>query len=283
MGYDGRVQHLVIGAGFAGLCAAIKLQEDGERDFLVVEKGPDVGGTWRDNTYPGAACDVPSQLYSFSFAHQPRLVELLLAPAGDPGLPPEGGDAGRDARPVRLRHHRRRRHVGRRPTAVAQPARRTGRRTHGHLDDAARRRRRPVRAEAARHRRDRRLPGRGLPLRPLEPRRRPHRQAGRGDRHRRVGDPDRPRAAEGRRPPRRLPAHRAVRDPAQRPHVRRLRAARAHAGCPRCAGSTAPASTGRTRPTCPASRSSRSSPCPPRSWRWPTSARGSRTRSCGRR
>jgi cation diffusion facilitator CzcD-associated flavoprotein CzcO len=65
------VDHLVIGAGFAGLCMAIKLQEDGETDFLVVERGPDVGGTWRDNTYPGAACDVPSQLYSYSFALNP--------------------------------------------------------------------------------------------------------------------------------------------------------------------------------------------------------------------
>ena len=62
------VDHLIIGAGFAGLCAAIKLEEDGERDFVVLEKGPDVGGTWRDNTYPGATCDVPSQLYSYSFA-----------------------------------------------------------------------------------------------------------------------------------------------------------------------------------------------------------------------
>ena len=62
------VDHVIIGAGFAGLCAAIKLQEDGERDFVVLEKGPDVGGTWRDNTYPGATCDVPSQLYSYSFA-----------------------------------------------------------------------------------------------------------------------------------------------------------------------------------------------------------------------
>ncbi|MBB6627110.1 NAD(P)/FAD-dependent oxidoreductase [Nocardioides sp. KIGAM211] len=66
------VEHLIVGAGFAGLCAAIKLQEDGETDFLVVEKGSDVGGTWRDNTYPGAACDVPSQLYSFSFAPNPE-------------------------------------------------------------------------------------------------------------------------------------------------------------------------------------------------------------------
>ncbi|WP_028637523.1 flavin-containing monooxygenase [Nocardioides sp. URHA0032] len=66
------VEHLIVGAGFAGLCAAIKLQEDGETDFLVVEKGSDVGGTWRDNTYPGAACDVPSQLYSYSFATNPE-------------------------------------------------------------------------------------------------------------------------------------------------------------------------------------------------------------------
>jgi cation diffusion facilitator CzcD-associated flavoprotein CzcO len=62
---------LVIGAGFGGLGLAIKLEEQGEHDFLVVERGSDVGGTWRDNTYPGAACDVPSQLYSFSFAPNP--------------------------------------------------------------------------------------------------------------------------------------------------------------------------------------------------------------------
>jgi cation diffusion facilitator CzcD-associated flavoprotein CzcO len=65
------VRVLVIGAGFGGLAAAIKLDEAGHRDFLVVERGPDVGGTWRDNTYPGAACDVPSQLYSYSFAPNP--------------------------------------------------------------------------------------------------------------------------------------------------------------------------------------------------------------------
>jgi len=63
---------LVIGAGFGGLGMAIKLDEQGEQDFLVIERGPDVGGTWRDNTYPGAACDVPSQLYSFSFAPNPE-------------------------------------------------------------------------------------------------------------------------------------------------------------------------------------------------------------------
>ncbi|MBF4160198.1 flavin-containing monooxygenase [Nocardioides acrostichi] len=65
------VDHVIVGAGFAGIAAAIKLDEDGERDVVVLEKGHDVGGTWRDNTYPGAACDVPSQLYSFSFAPNP--------------------------------------------------------------------------------------------------------------------------------------------------------------------------------------------------------------------
>ncbi len=76
------VQHLVIGAGFAGLCAAIKLEEAGETDFVVIEKGSDVGGTWRDNTYPGAACDVPSQLYSYSFAPNPDW-SMSFSPQGE--------------------------------------------------------------------------------------------------------------------------------------------------------------------------------------------------------
>jgi len=62
---------LVIGTGFSGLCMAIKLKEDGVRNFLVLEKADEVGGTWRDNTYPGCACDVPSHLYSFSFEPKP--------------------------------------------------------------------------------------------------------------------------------------------------------------------------------------------------------------------
>jgi cyclohexanone monooxygenase len=67
-----RVDHLIVGSGFAGLCAAIKLTEDGETDVVVIEKADDLGGTWRDNTYPGACCDIPSQLYSFSFARNPE-------------------------------------------------------------------------------------------------------------------------------------------------------------------------------------------------------------------
>ncbi|SPA25877.1 Cyclohexanone monooxygenase, Flavin-containing monooxygenase (FMO) [Cupriavidus taiwanensis] len=61
----------IIGSGFAGLGMAIRLRERGERDFLVFEKAGSVGGTWRDNHYPGCACDVQSHLYSFSFAPNP--------------------------------------------------------------------------------------------------------------------------------------------------------------------------------------------------------------------
>ena len=65
------VRVAVIGTGFAGLAMAIRLKQSGLDDFLVFERAEDVGGTWRDNTYPGAACDVPSHLYSFSFAPNP--------------------------------------------------------------------------------------------------------------------------------------------------------------------------------------------------------------------
>ncbi|MBV5291479.1 MAG: alpha/beta hydrolase fold domain-containing protein [Curvibacter lanceolatus] len=63
---------LIIGTGFAGLGMAIALRKAGIHDFLIVEKSQDVGGVWRDNAYPGAACDVPSHLYSFSFEPNPH-------------------------------------------------------------------------------------------------------------------------------------------------------------------------------------------------------------------
>ncbi|WP_407733358.1 flavin-containing monooxygenase [Pseudomonas citronellolis] len=58
---------LIIGAGFGGLGLAVRLQQAGIHDYLILEKAADVGGVWRENGYPGAACDVPSHLYSFSF------------------------------------------------------------------------------------------------------------------------------------------------------------------------------------------------------------------------
>lgn len=62
---------LIVGAGFAGLGTAIRLLQNGIDDFVILERGDRVGGTWRDNTYPGAACDIPSVLYSYSFAPNP--------------------------------------------------------------------------------------------------------------------------------------------------------------------------------------------------------------------
>ena len=61
----------IVGSGFAGLGMAIRLKQRGVEDFVIFERADDVGGTWRDNTYPGVACDVPSHLYSFSFAQNP--------------------------------------------------------------------------------------------------------------------------------------------------------------------------------------------------------------------
>jgi cation diffusion facilitator CzcD-associated flavoprotein CzcO len=61
----------IVGAGFSGLGIAIRLKQEGIEDFVVLERAAELGGTWRENTYPGCACDVPSNLYSFSFAPNP--------------------------------------------------------------------------------------------------------------------------------------------------------------------------------------------------------------------
>ena len=66
-----KVDVLIVGGGFSGLCMAIKLLEAGQKSFLVIEKSDDIGGTWHDNRYPGCACDIPSHLYSFSFEPSP--------------------------------------------------------------------------------------------------------------------------------------------------------------------------------------------------------------------
>ena len=62
----------IVGTGFSGLGMAIRLKQEGEEDFVLLERAGDIGGTWRDNTYPGCRCDVPSHLYSFSFAPNPN-------------------------------------------------------------------------------------------------------------------------------------------------------------------------------------------------------------------
>jgi cation diffusion facilitator CzcD-associated flavoprotein CzcO len=63
---------IVVGAGFSGIAAGVQLRKAGFHDFVILEKADGVGGTWRHNTYPGAACDIPSHLYSYSFAPNPK-------------------------------------------------------------------------------------------------------------------------------------------------------------------------------------------------------------------
>ncbi len=67
-----QVRVAIIGTGFAGIGAAIRLKQAGISDFVLLERASDLGGTWRDNHYPGCCCDVPSHLYSFSFELNPR-------------------------------------------------------------------------------------------------------------------------------------------------------------------------------------------------------------------
>ena len=87
------VQVAIIGSGFSGLGAAVRLKQEGFIDFVILERAQEVGGTWRDNTYPGAACDTHSNLYSFSFvpnphwsrvyARQPEILAYLQGVAKD--------------------------------------------------------------------------------------------------------------------------------------------------------------------------------------------------------
>ncbi len=78
---------VIVGSGFSGICMGIKLKERGIDNFIILEKADGLGGTWRDNTYPGTECDIPSALYSYSFepypdwkykwSHQPQILEYL--------------------------------------------------------------------------------------------------------------------------------------------------------------------------------------------------------------
>jgi cation diffusion facilitator CzcD-associated flavoprotein CzcO len=91
-----QVTFAIIGSGFSGLGAAIRLQQAGQHDLVILERAQDVGGTWRDNTYPGCRCDVQSNLYSYSFAlkpdwtesfpSQPELWQYLRKVTADHGL-----------------------------------------------------------------------------------------------------------------------------------------------------------------------------------------------------
>jgi cation diffusion facilitator CzcD-associated flavoprotein CzcO len=93
-----RIDTVIIGSGFSGLAMAQRMKKAGLGDFAVLEKGASVGGTWRENTYPGCACDVPSHVYSFSFAlnpewtstfsRQPEIEAYIQRTADEHGLTP---------------------------------------------------------------------------------------------------------------------------------------------------------------------------------------------------
>jgi cation diffusion facilitator CzcD-associated flavoprotein CzcO len=68
---------VIVGSGFSGLCMAIRLKQSAQHSFIVLEKAGAIGGTWRDNDYPGCACDVPSHLYSFSFEPSPGWTRMF--------------------------------------------------------------------------------------------------------------------------------------------------------------------------------------------------------------
>jgi hypothetical protein len=152
----------IVGSGFSGLAMAVGLKRSGQHDFVVLERARDVGGTWRDNAYPGCACDVPSHLYSFSFAPnpdwsstfspQPEIQAYLRRVAEQQGV---------------LAHVRFGCEV-----------------EHAHWDEQAQR--------WPGHPRPARLPGHGLSFGHLGPRPRPRGRARRGHWHRRERDPVRP-------------------------------------------------------------------------------------------
>ena len=115
----------IVGAGFGGVGMGIRLKQEGIEDFTIFERGDTVGGVWRANTYPGAACDVPSHLYSFSFAPghnwsrryapQAEILDYMEEITDDFGMRPhlrlgteaDVGDASTQSRPLDAADHRR--------------------------------------------------------------------------------------------------------------------------------------------------------------------------------
>ena len=196
---------LVVGSGFAGLGQLLALRRAGVTDVVLLEKSEALGGTWRDNTYPGCACDIPSHMYSFSFERpnpdwsrsyspQPEIREYLerVADAEDLrrhvrfGQEMTGATWDEQSRTWTV-------HTARR-TELARPLPRP-------------RRRGPAPAEDARPARGRLVRRALLPLRAVGPRRRPAREEGRGHRHRGQRHPVRPADRRRRGGGAALPAH----------------------------------------------------------------------------
>ena len=196
----------ILGAGFGGLGMAIRLKQAGMDDFVVLERDEEVGGTWWANTYPGCQCDVPSHLYSYSFALNPNWTRTY-------SLQPEIRDYLRDLTDrYGVRAHLRvnctveqaewddEEGVWRLDTSDGPISARVVVAAPGPLSE-------PSFPELPGHRG---LRGGHVPHRALEPRARPDRAQGGGGRHRGERDPDRAADPADRRARDRLPAHAAV-------------------------------------------------------------------------
>ncbi len=228
-------QVVIVGTGFAGLGQALALARTGVDDVVLLEKAPastGVGGTWRDNTYPGCACDIPSHMYSLStdlnpswsrsYSPQPEIREYLERLAD--------------------RHDLRR--LVRFATEMTGATWDEESRTWTVHTDPGRvplpvpdlRGRRPAPALDAVPAGRRALPRPGVPLGAVAPRRRPARQAGRGRRHRGERRPVRPADRAGRRRGDDLPAHAPVGAPQGRPPDRRAAPEALRPGARRPAG-----------------------------------------------
>ena len=210
---DGGTPHwqvAIIGAGAGGLGLAISLVESGRRDFVLFEATDGVGGTWRVNTYPGAACDVPSHLYSYpspSSRTGPRRTPSSPRSCGTSRSVPSAGTSAPTCAPgcVSPRRTGTPGHdAGGCSTTRAATTRPTCGQCHRHVHHAL----------VSRYRGPRiRRPA--FPLGALGARARPGGPAGRRHRNRRELGPDRARVGQGRCAGRRLPTHATV-DPAPR-------------------------------------------------------------------
>jgi hypothetical protein len=204
---------VIVGAGFGGIGMAIGLKKAGFHDFVILEKSDDLGGTWHHNQYPGCACDVPSPLYSYSFelnpawsrlfAPQQEIWEYLRMCARKYGVD-EHIRYGRTVERMDWDDEARRWDI--------TTSQNSGAGRGGKLPGAGRGigGRRAAPALLPRHSGCRPVRRTSLPLGAVGSFARPGRQAGRGDRDRRVGDPVHPRDRQAGAAPRRVPAHPAV-------------------------------------------------------------------------
>ncbi|MBA2241129.1 MAG: NAD(P)-binding protein [Solirubrobacterales bacterium] len=210
----------IVGAGVSGIAMGVALREAGFEEFTILERNPELGGVWSQNTYPGACCDVPSYLYSYSYAQRRDWSRPCSPQVGDPRLPARRRDRPRGSRPHPHGGRGRPRHLARRPEALAA---RDRRRRDARGRDPGARMRSALASLAAAARGHERVRGTELPLGRVGPRPRPSWSTRRGDRHGRQRRPVRPPRRRERRAGRRLPAHRPLHVAASQPGLPRLR------------------------------------------------------------